>query len=92
MPPQRPDAARDAIARTSQPREPVMPRRKPVRIERRRRTVTNTQIRRISSTVWRFLPLRRPNQYAATTAVTATADRDAIAGTFAASTRSSTSP
>ena len=42
-------------------REPDMPLRKPV-VVRRRRSEANTQIRRISRTVWRFFPLRCPSQ------------------------------
>ena len=50
------------------------------------------QIRRISRTIWRFLPRRWPSQYVTTTTATATPTAIAAAGTLAASVRLSTSP
>ena len=57
-------ARRRPTPRSSQAREPDRPRRKPV-VRQPAEQCLEHQIRRISSTVWRRLPLRRPSRYAA---------------------------
>ena len=67
-PAQQPKPARDDADRPSSARAGHAPCAQPVaKRARRRQRVATRQIRRISSTIWRFLPLRRPSQYAATT-------------------------
>ena len=81
------------IARIIHGREPPRPRRSPVHVSRRSRTVYTSDAPDLEDGLALLAPRRRPSQYATTTAVDDDRDRDDGAPrTSTSSTRLSTSP